>query len=99
MRRDHCRVTPAAVCALARQAIAKALPWKGYGRLATARKILDVLVLAATLASSLSDVVRRFCFGFSHETARKAVDANLPDLPALTKGLLDALYLFGSRGL
>lgn len=99
MRHGHCTVTPALVRALARLAIAKALPFKGYGRLATADKILDLLLLAAALLSSLSAVVRRFRLGFSHETARKAVDANLPDLPALTEGLLDALYLFGPRAL
>jgi hypothetical protein len=70
-----------------------------YGTLATAPKVLDVLLLACALASSLSDVVKRFCFGFSHETARQAVAANLPGLDALTEGLLDALYLFGSRAL
>lgn len=99
MRHDHCTVTPAFVRALAQLALAKALPWKGYGRLATAQKILDVLVLAACLLSSLSAVVKRFAFGFSHETARKAVDANLPTLDELTQGLLDALYYFGSRAL
>src|SRR5829696_9041917 len=99
MRHGHCTITPAVVRALACLAIAKALPWKGYGRLATAQKILDVLLLAAALVSSLSAVVRRFRFGFSHETARQAVDANLPDLRTLTDGLLDALYLFGSRAL
>lgn len=99
MRHGHCTITPADVRALARQAMAKAPPWKSYGRLATAQKILDVLLLAAALASSLSAVVKRFAFGFSHETARKAVDANLPALDELTQGLLDALYLFGSRAL
>jgi hypothetical protein len=99
MRHGHCTVTPADVRALARQALARALPWRGYGNLATADKILDVLLLAAALASSLSAVVKRFAFGFSHETARNAVGANLPGLPELTEGLLGALYLFGSRGL
>jgi hypothetical protein len=99
VRQGHCTVTPAVVRALARQTLAKALPWKGYGRLATADKVLDVLLLACALASSLSAVVKRFAFGFSHETARKAVDSNLPDLPQLTEGLLDALYAFGSRAL
>ena len=97
MRPDHCTVTPAVVRALVRQAIARILPWKGYGRLATADKILDVLVLACVLASSLSAVVKCFAFGFSHETARNAVAANLPELPELTEGLLGALYAFGSR--
>ena len=99
MRRDHCTVTPADVRALARQAIATALPWKGYGRLATAEMLLDALLLAAALVSSLSAVLGRFAFGFGRETARKAIDSNLPDLPALTQGLLDALYLFGTRTL
>jgi hypothetical protein len=101
MRRDHCTITPATVRALACVAIAKALPWRGYGRLATADKILDILLLAAALVSSLSAVVRRFRFGFGHETARKAIDSNLSaaDLQTLTQGLLDALYLFGSRAL
>src|SRR5437764_266767 len=99
MRRDHCTVTPADVRALARQAIAKALPFKGYGRLATAEKLLDALLLAAALLSSLSAVLTRFAFGFGRETARKAIDGNLPALPELTEGLLDALYLFGSRTL
>jgi hypothetical protein len=101
MRHGHCTITPAAVRALATVALARALPWAGYGRLATARKILDALLLAAALLSSLSAVVKRFAFGFSHETARKAVDSNLSatDLEALTQGLLDALSLFGSRAL
>lgn len=99
MRHDHCTITPADVRGLARQALAQALSWKDFGRRATATKILDVLLLAAALASSLSAIVRRFGFGFSHETARQAVAANLADLPRLTEGLLDALYLFGSRTL
>jgi hypothetical protein len=99
VRHDHCTITPATVRALAAVAVARALPWRGYGRLATARKILDALLLAAALLSSLSAVVRRFRFGFGQETARKAVGGNLPDLDALTRGLLDALYYFGSRAL
>jgi hypothetical protein len=99
MRRGHCTVRPASVRRLARQGLAEALPWRDHGSLATAPKMSDVLLLAATLLSSLSAVVKRFAFGFSHETARQAVAANLPGLPELTNGLLDALYLFGSRGL
>src|SRR5262249_55497036 len=51
----------------------------------------------AALRSSLSAIVRRFGLGFSHETARQAVAANLPDLETLTKGLVEAFYFFGSR--
>lgn len=99
MRPPHYTITPTVVRSTARQALRKALPWQGYGRLVTVGKLLDLLLLAASLVSSLSAVVKRFRFGFSHETARKAVAANLPDLDQLTDGLVDALYLFGSRAL
>jgi Transposase DDE domain len=62
-------------------------------------KLLDLLLLTASLGSSLSAVVKRFRFGFSHETARSAVTANLPDRDPLTDGLVDALHRFGSRAL
>ena len=99
MRRTHCTITPAVVRSTARKALRQALPWRDYGQRVTESKLLDVLLLAATLASSLSAVVKRFRFGFSHETARRAVAANLPDRQRLTDGLLDALYLFGGRRL
>jgi hypothetical protein len=99
MRLDHCTLTPASVRSLARQALAEALPWKAYGRLVTPAGLMDALLLAACLLSSLSAVLARFAFGFGRETARKALAANLPGAPELTLGLLDALYLFGSRGL
>jgi len=99
MRQGHCTVTPTVVRSSASQALKDALPWRGYGRLVTIGKLLDLLLLTASLASSLSAVVKRFCFGFSHETARKAVAANLPELDELTHGLLDALYCFGHRAL
>jgi hypothetical protein len=99
MRHDHCTITPAVVRSTARQALRRALPWHDYGRRVTAGKLLDVLLLAAALAASLSAVVRRFAFGFSHETARQAVADNLPSQDELTDGLLGALYLFGGRAL
>jgi Transposase DDE domain len=97
VRHRHCTITPAVVRATARRSLSEAMPWRPYGRLVPVGKLLDVLLLAAALASSLSAVVRRFAFGFSHETARQAVNANLPGLAALTDGLLEALYLFGRR--
>jgi hypothetical protein len=99
MRQGHCTITPSAVRAYARQLLARSLPWRPYGRLVSASALLDVLLLAAALAGSLSAVVKRFRFGFSHETARKAVSTNLPALPELTAGLLGALYCFGGRAL
>jgi hypothetical protein len=99
MRQRHCTITPAVVRSTARQALRQALPWRDYGQRVTVNQLLDVLLLAAALVSSLSAVVRRFAFGFSHETARKALHANLPSLEQLTTGLLDALYFFGARAL
>jgi hypothetical protein len=99
MRQDHYTVTPQLVRTTARQALATALPVKDYGRLVSVKRLLDLLLLVAALRSSLSAVVRRFRFGFSHETARKAVAANLPSQDSLTQGLLAALDQFGSRAL
>jgi Transposase DDE domain len=99
MRQDYYTVTPAVVRSTARQALQHALPVKNYGRLVSAKCLLELLLLVAALRSSLSAIVRRFRFGFCHETARKAVAANLPGQDELTQGLLDALYQFGSRAL
>ena len=99
MRQPHPTITPAVVHSTARQALQPTLTWHDYGRRVRIKILLDLLLLTASLASSLSAVVRRFRFGFSHETARKAVVANLPELDVLTNGLVDALYLFGSRAL
>ena len=99
MRQDYYTVTPEVVRSTARQALQRALPVQNYGRLVSAQRLLELLLLVAALRSSLSAIVRRFRFGFSHETARKAVTANLPGRDELTEGLLEALYLFGSRAL
>jgi hypothetical protein len=99
MRHYHSTITPALVRSTAHTALLQALPWKRYRRRVTVTRLLDLLLLVAALRSSLSALVRRFRFGFCHETARQAVAANLPDLPRLQQGLLDALYAFGSRTL
>jgi hypothetical protein len=99
MRPPHYTITPAVVRSTASEALRQVLPWRGYGRRVTVGLLLDLLLLTASLVSSLSAVVKRVRFGFSHETARKAVAANLPEIGALTDGLVDALYLFGSRAL
>jgi hypothetical protein len=97
MRHTHCTITPAVVRHTARQALLQVLPWKPFGRLVTVTCLLDVLLLVAVLRSSLSAIVRRFRFGFCHETARQALAANLPSQEQLTRGLVDALYVFGCR--
>jgi hypothetical protein len=59
--------------------------------------LLDLLLAAAALSASLFACVRRFAFPFSYETARQALDANLPPLRALADGLVDALHTFLPR--
>jgi hypothetical protein len=97
MRHSYSTLTPAVVHRTARTVLQQALPWKPYGRLVTVARLLGLLVLVAVLRSSLSAVARRFRFGFSHETARQAVHANLPNVPKLTRALVNALYRFDHR--
>lgn len=97
MRQPYSTITPAVVRHTARAVLQQALPCRPYGRKVTEARLLDLLLLVAALRSSLSAVVRRFRFGFSHETARQAMQANLPEVPALTDHLVDALYQFGPR--
>lgn len=99
MRQYHSTITPAVVTTHARQSLREVLPYKPYGKRVTQKLLLDVILLAAALGSSLSAIVKRFAFGFSHETARKALDTNLPDLDSLTRGLVDALHRFFSARL
>lgn len=95
MRQLHYTLTPAVVRRFAHDLVQQALPWRPYGRLVSCRCLIDLLLLVASLPSSLSAVVRRFRLGFSHETARQAVHANLPDLPTLTDALVGALHRLG----
>ena len=99
MRHSYSTITPSLVRSTAHHALHQALPWTRYGQRVTVKRLLDLLLLVAAVRSSLSAIVRRFRFGFSHETARQAVTANLPDLKRLQQGLLDALYTFGWRTL
>lgn len=97
MRSDQYTLTPATVRALAHQTLAHALAWRDIGSRATAYRLLDLVLLAAALASSVSALVKRFRFGFSHETARNAIAANLRDPAHLTRHLLDALHRLTAR--
>jgi len=97
MRHSHWTRPPAVVRTTARHALQQILPWKPFGRRVPVTRLLDLLLLIAALRSSLAAVVRRFRFGFSHETARQAVAANLPDRQRRQRGLVDRLDLFGKR--
>src|SRR4051794_15851265 len=104
MRRSHpseppAYINPALLRATAREGLQLVLPWRAVGRRLEPGQLLDLLLLIAALRSSLWAVARRFHFGCSHETARKAVYAQLPeDLRRLQEGLLDGLDALRRRG-
>jgi hypothetical protein len=97
MRHCYSTITPAVVRRTAQAVLQQALPCKPYGRLVSAPRLLGLLLLVAALRSSLSAVVRRSRFGFSHETARKAVNARVPDCATLTPRLVEALHRLSGR--
>lgn len=97
MRQPYYTLTPQLVRHTARAGLQAVLPWQPFGRRVRVTALLDLLLLAAALRASLSALARRCAFGFSHETARQAVAANLPDQAELTRGLVDALHHFGGR--
>ncbi len=90
MRHQHF-ITPAVVHRRARDVLEGVLDWKPFGRSVPVADLLDLLLFVAASAASLCAVARRF-FRVSHETARRAVKANLPDRERLARGLLGALY-------
>lgn len=91
MRQYHSTITPAVVHRHARAALQSALPWQAFGESVSVADLLDLLLWMAAATASLFAVVRRF-FPFSHETASRAVKANLPGSAQLVQGLLQALY-------
>src|SRR6266702_3701554 len=97
MRHSYSTITPTVVRRTAQAVLQQALPCKPYGRLVSVARLLGLLLLVAALRSSLSAVVRRFRFGFSHETARKAVNADLPDCVTLTPLVVGALHRLRGR--
>jgi hypothetical protein len=91
MRYIHSTIAPAEVHHLAQQKLASCLNWQAFRQSVTVAQLLDLLLVMAATARTLFAIVRRR-FTFSHETARQAVLANLPELDALTRGLVDALH-------
>lgn len=91
MRHVHSTITPAIVHHHACDVLQGVLPWKPFGESVSVADLLDLLLMMAASAASLFAVVQRF-FGFSHETASRAVKANLPDSDQLVQGLLQALH-------
>jgi hypothetical protein len=91
MRPLHSTITPGVLHQQARQALGGILDWRPLHDSVSVSQLLDLLLLMASTGASLFATVRRF-FGFSHETASRAVKANLPTQEELTHGLVRALY-------
>lgn len=91
MRPPQSTITPALVHALARDALALAVRWVPFRSSVSVTRLLDLILLVAATARTLSAIAQSR-FGVSHETARRAVRANLPDADALAAGLSDALH-------
>lgn len=91
MRPSYSTITPALIHQQARYALERALDWKPYHQSVSVSDLLNLLLLMAAHTASLFATVRRF-FSFSHETASRAVKANLPGRDRLVSGLVQALY-------
>jgi hypothetical protein len=91
MRPPYSTITPAVIHQYARQALQRSLDWKPYHDSVSVTQLLDLLLLMAAHTASLFATVRRF-FPFSHETASRAVKANLPAMDRLVAGLVQVLH-------
>jgi hypothetical protein len=90
MRHGYSSITPAIVHRHAQEALKRALNWQPYHQSVTVTDMLRLLLLMAANNSSLFATARRF-FSFCHETASRAINAQLPSQDRLTAGLVDAL--------
>lgn len=91
MRPSYSTITPAVIHQQARDALERCLDWKPYKQSVTVADLLNLLLLMAAHTASLFAIARRF-FAFSHETASRAVKANLPSRERLLAGLVQAFY-------
>src|SRR5438105_12296615 len=91
MRPSSSTSAPAVIHQQARQALERCLDWEPYRQSVSVADLLNLLLLMAAHTASLFATVRRF-LAFSHETASRALKANLPARAQLVEGLLRALY-------
>ena len=90
MRPCHPRAQAADVHRLARRTLADRLGWQPFRNSVGVGPLIDLVLLMAGTARTLYAVASRHA-PFSHETARRALRANLPDADTLTGRLVDAL--------
>ncbi len=91
MRLFHSTITPAVIHAQARQVLQANLQWAPWRDSVSVPQLWDLLLLMAASGKSLFAVVRRF-FPFSHETAQRAVNANLPSMERLIQAIVQSLH-------
>jgi len=91
VRHTYSSLTPSVIHNQARQVLYGCLDWKPFRQSVSVAELVDLLLFMATTTASLFDTVRRF-FSFSHETARRAIKANLPDRDRLIAGLVNSLH-------
>ncbi len=91
MRHCYSTITPGVIHQHARQALGGSLDWKPFHQSVTVANLLDMLLVMAATTASLFATVRRF-FSFSHETAWRALKANLSSRDRLVAGLVEALH-------
>lgn len=90
MRHGYSTITPAVIHQQARDALQRVLDWQPYHESVTVVELLSLLLLMASRGRSLFATVTRL-FDFSHETASRAIKAQLPSLEQLTDKLVGAL--------
>jgi hypothetical protein len=91
MRLSHSTVNATMVHQHAHQTLTGCLDWKPFRKSVPVSVLVDLVLLMAATGQTLFGIVRRR-FDFSHETARQALRANLPDMSRLTKGIVDSLH-------
>jgi hypothetical protein len=91
MRHFHSSLTPSVIHHHARELLSGCLDWKPFRQSVSVTQLLDLLLVMAATTASLFATVRRF-FPFSHETAARAIKANLPDMDRLVAGLVGSLH-------
>jgi len=91
MRPPYSTITPVVIHQEARAALERCLDWKPFKQSVSVADLLHLLLLMAAHTASLFATVRRF-FPFCHETAWRALKANLPSRERLVGGLVQALY-------
>jgi hypothetical protein len=85
-------LSPQNVRNLAEESLKDHIILKTQGKKVTIPVLAHILILVAVMRSSLSGVVKRYDFGFSHETARTALHANLESIEEVTDRIVKALH-------